>query len=242
MHMSGRERIGYAAIGGLLLFGFGFIGARHLRKPAPITVQNTSAVLAPQVTKAQQVMSPPEDVVVHVAGAVRHPGVVRLSPGSRVVDAVHAAGGPLTNADLDSVNLAAKLVDGSQLRILTQAAVRTAVGKSKASRPRPIAAAIDKGGYFAPLTVAPEYLPKPTITPAAEPGKSEPTAAPGGEVSLNSADLAALDSLPGIGPSTAQKILDYRKEHGSFTSIDELLAVKGIGSKKLEKMRARLRL
>ena len=134
------------------------------------------------------------EVVVHVAGAVASPGVRRLPPGSRVVDALDAAGGALPGADLARVNLAAPLVDGQQVLV--------------PRRGPPGAAAAIPGA----------------------PGS-------GAKVSLASATLEQLDELPGIGPVTAQKILDYRSEHGSFRSVDELDDVPGIGPTRVEQLR-----
>lgn len=131
-------------------------------------------------------------VVVHVAGQVIAPGIVDLPAGSRVHEAIAAAGGASAEADLDAVNLARVLVDGEQV-----------------------------------------YVPQP--------GEAVPVAARGsaavGLVDLNAADLADLDALPGIGPVLAQRILDWRSEHGRFTSVEELGEVSGIGPTLLAKIR-----
>jgi competence protein ComEA len=127
-------------------------------------------------------------VVVDVAGAVRHTGLYRLRSGSRVDDAIAAAGGPTAKAQLDSVNLAAPVADGEQVIVPG----RGAAGAVAASPPT---------------------------------AGSSPSA----PLDLNSATLEQLEGLPGIGPVTAQKILDYRQAHGAFHSIAELEGVPGIG-------------
>ena len=137
-------------------------------------------------------------VVVHVVGQVREPGLQRLPPGSRVADALAAAGGATRGADLARVNLARVLVDGEQV-------VVPAPGD-----------------------------PDPPGAPAAGSGGGSGAGAP---VSLNTADLAGLDTLPGVGPVLAQRILDWRSQHGRFTSVDELGEVSGIGEKLLERLR-----
>lgn len=153
-------------------------------------------------------------LVVHVVGQVSRPGVQRLPPGARVEDAITAAGGATRTADLAAVNLARVLVDGEQLRV-----------------PRPGEEVSVPGIPAGPTT--------PGGTGAAgSPGGS----AAGGLVSLNAADLAALDSLPGVGPVLAQRILDWRTEHGRFTSIDELGEVSGIGEKLLSQIRPKVTL
>ena len=142
-------------------------------------------------------------VVVHVVGKVRRPGLQRLPPGSRVADALEAAGGTVKGADLARVNLARVLVDGEQV-------VVPAPGD-----PDPPGAPAPGGG-----------------------GSSGGTdSGSAGPVSINTADLAALDTLPGVGPVLAQRILDWRAEHGRFTTVDELGEVSGIGEKLMERLR-----
>jgi competence protein ComEA len=148
-------------------------------------------------------------VVVHVAGAVHHPGLVTLPAGSRVADAVAAAGGATRKAQLASVNLARLLVDGEQLIVLrrSQVAAGGAVAAPAPGAPGPGGSA---GGATGPAS---------------------------GPVDLNTATLEALDGLPGIGPVLAQRILDWRSEHGRFGSVDELSEVSGIGEKTLADLR-----
>jgi competence protein ComEA len=131
-------------------------------------------------------------LVVDVTGKVRHPGIVELAPGSRVVDALHAAGGARPGADTTALNLARQLVDGEQIVV----------------------------GLDVP-TVGP--APSTPATGSADQGE---TIAP---VDVNTADQAQLETLPGIGPVTAVSILDWRNQNGSFSSVDELLEVSGIG-------------
>jgi competence protein ComEA len=145
-------------------------------------------------------------VLVHVAGAVHRPGVYTLRAGARVADAVDRAGGAKAAADLDAVNLAAKLEDGRQVLV-----------------PRRVAG----GGAAAAGTVG------------AVPGTAG--AAPAPPVDLNTATLEQLDTLDGVGPATAQKILGYRTEHGGFGSVDELGQVPGIGPKRLAALRDHVR-
>ncbi|MGL5866891.1 MAG: helix-hairpin-helix domain-containing protein [Dermatophilaceae bacterium] len=144
--------------------------------------------------------------VVHVVGQVRRAGVYRLPAGSRVSDAVAAAQGATTKADLARVNLARVVVDGEQVRV-------PAPGE--------------------PTTALPGAPPGSPATA----GSSAPGTTARALVSLNGADLAALDTLPGVGPVLAQRILDWRAEHGQFTSVDELGEVSGIGEKVLGHLR-----
>jgi competence protein ComEA len=136
-------------------------------------------------------------VTVHVAGAVRRPGVYRLAGGARVDDALRRAGGPRPRADLAAVNLAAKLEDGRQVLVPERGAA-------------PVAAA----------------------APASATGGA-PDAAPAQPVNLNTATLEQLDTLDGVGPGIAKRILDYRQQHGGFKRVEELGEVSGIGAKRL---------
>ncbi len=169
------------------------------------------------------------DVLVHVAGAVRRPGVYRVPAGARVQDAVTQAGGPRRGADVHRLNLAAKVTDGQQLLVPRrgQAASPTGVvGPSGAAS----AAAPANGAGSAPGSTG--------AGPAAS-GAAQPAA--GAPVDLNTATIAELETLDGVGPAIAQKIVDWREANGGFRSVDDLAQVSGIGPKKLEAMRPRVR-
>ena len=153
-------------------------------------------------------------VVVHVVGAVRRPGLLRLPEGARVADAVARAGGATRRADLAGLNLAAPLVDGIQ--VLVPARVRAAARSPATGDP---GAASPSSTDFDGLGVS---------------GALAPT---GRKLSLASATAEELDELPGVGPVTAQKILDYRAEHGPFRSVDDLDAVPGIGPARIAQLR-----
>jgi len=182
-----------------------WLGARHLnREPG---VQQTSAQAGRPASERSAISvrrAGGGRVTVHVAGAVRHPGVYRLKEGSRVEHAVRSAGGATRGAFLDGLNLAGKVEDGRQVVVPRRGA----------------------GGAAAP---------PPTGVVAGPPGT------PAVPVDLNTATLELLDTLDGVGPATAQKILDYREEHGGFGSVEELGQVSGIGEKRLATLKDRVR-
>jgi competence protein ComEA len=132
------------------------------------------------------------DAVVDVTGAVRRPGVYRMPAGARVTDAVERAGGPTRNAQLEAINLAARLADGQQVLVPWRG---RAVGVA---------------------------------------GSTE------GPISLGSATQEQLESIDGIGPVTAEKIIEYRDQRGGLSSVDQLDEVSGIGPATMESLRARL--
>jgi len=173
---------------------------------------------------AQAVESPagseqPQTIRVHVAGKVNKPGVYDLEPGSRVTDVIEAAGGALPNTDLESINLAEKLTDGQQVYIAP---------KGRIAPPR---VSVVRGGTSpARSAVSGEAISRSS-------GPKKLTRPGEGTVNINTAGFEELQRLPGIGPAMAQRIIDYRTEHGRFQSVEELDEVRGIGPAKLAKMR-----
>ena len=164
------------------------VAAKVLLQPARPAVPPPMRVAAP----VGHALAP--RLFVNVVGAVRRPGLYTLKDGSRVADAVIRAGGPTPKAQIELLNLAARIADGEQI----------VVPRRGLANP---GAAASGGGATA------------------------------GPVHLNSATLEQLDALPGVGPVTAQKILDYRQQHGAFGSVDELDAIAGIGPARLEQLR-----
>lgn len=226
-HMSPRERLTYAFMIAVLLGIFAYVGAGQLKKTPSLAIEpleGQKAGLIGTGNPTSLVSSSPEsspEIVVHVVGAVGKAGLYRAAPGDRVQDAIDAQGGSLKDADLEEINLAARLEDGTQLLVPR---------KGKPEEVAKVAEPYRGGGSDV-------YRAKPKAVSG-----NSPKATPGGMVSLNSASQAQLESLPGIGPATAKKILEYRRAHGGFSSIEELMSVKGIGPKKLESVRAFVKL
>lgn len=231
-----------AVIGGCV-----FLGISRQGKAEKITFERLSDPPIGEAAPAK-----PAVIQVHVTGAVRKPGVYTLKPDSRIHDAIREAGGAKANARLDEWNLAARVSDGANLHINSKGAASKPPSKVASRSPQP-ARSIE----IAPLRieVPDEYRAgpnafAPTGKISLEPEKAVPPRSSGGKkalpaegsINLNTASIIELQRLPGVGPSTAQKILDYRHEHGGFASIDEMLAVKGIGPKKLDAMRKYVRL
>jgi competence protein ComEA len=159
-------------------------------------------------------------VVVSVVGLVHTPGLVTLPPGSRISDALKAAGGPMNGADTIGLNMARQLGDGEQI----------VVGLAPASgQPKVLGSSVSAGSATPGNPAAPSRTTAPT------------TQKPGEVIDLNTATAQQLDTLPGIGPITAAAIVAWREANGKFTSVDQLAEVDGIGPGRLEKLRPHVR-
>jgi competence protein ComEA len=187
-----------AVVAVLVVLGAAFWAwrARPDVEPVPGAAPPPAAGSPAGPTGARSAGPDPTELVVAVAGRVRRPGLVRLPAGSRVADAVDAAGGALPGVDVALLNPARRLTDGELLLV---------------------------GATPAPAVAAPAA--------GAAPGE-------GGKVNLNTATLAQLDALPGVGPVLAQRILDQRQRRGGFRSVDDLRHVDGIGDSRFEDLKA----
>ncbi len=157
-----------------------------------------------------------EEIRVHVCGAVKEAGVVRLAPGSRAEDALRAAGGFTEEAATDILNLAAPVADGMQLYFPT---------REEADR-----------GLYAPGS---DPSAGGGSVPGSAGGQSGQAALLGdaGKVNLNTATAQELCTLPGVGETRAAAIIAYRREHGGFSEPEELMQISGIGERSFEKMK-----
>ena len=166
-------------------------------------------------------LTPKSEVAVHVTGAVRSPGVYYLSAGARVHEAIEKAGGTTDQADIHSLNLAAKIRDGQQIDVpeLRQ------ISNVRQNTPMPI-------------TVKEHVIPiSPDVSVPPQPSIKKSTSSDGSRININTATSQELQTLPRVGPALAQRIIEYRQISGGFSTVDDLANVKGIGGKTLEKIR-----
>lgn len=184
-------------------------GERAKETEVPVTIEEVSSG---ETEKAPW--------VVYITGAVANPGVYEIPAGSRIFHLVDTAGGLSQRADTLKINLAGKLEDGVHVHV-------PAIGDSDRQLPQD-------------TWLPPRDSGKPVADTSSQLEAGE-SGYPGGRetpvVNINRADLASLQTLPGIGPKTAMSIIQYREEHGAFSSPEELLKVRGIGEKKLEKLK-----
>jgi len=203
--LSRGELAGLIMVVALTLVGVGLWYSRSL--PRQVSISSTPSappsapiVSAPFAASGSPAPASPSPggatVIVDVAGWVRDPGVFEFPAGSRVIDAVKRAGGAKSSADLASLNLAAVLVDGSQI-----------------------------------------LVPKAGAPAGASATGASPGAAGAGLVNVNTASESELETLTGVGPVLAAAILQYRTDHGPFTSVEQLEDVSGIGPATLEALR-----
>ena len=173
------------------LGGFYFFNSRPSAQPVLLQEVLTE-------TSQESLAGNSAQLIINVAGKVSNPGVYQLPQGSRVVDAIEAAGMQLKGVDISDINLARVLVDGEQILV---GGLKLSSGK----------AATKKITVDSPLDI-------------------------------NRATLTQLDTLPGIGPVTAQRIIAYRSKVGRINSLDELKKISGLGGMKFEEIKPLLRI
>ena len=181
------------------------------QRPAPVVAANLPPVQMMSTAAPTTSAAPPgsgEEMVVSVIGLVQQPGLVTLTPGARVADAVSAAGGPLRGADTAGLNLARHLADGEQIAV----GIATPAGQ-------------------------PPLLGSSVAGQSDLPGRSPAPATPAAPVDLNTATVEQLDALPGVGPVTASAIVAWRAANGRFSTVEQLGEIDGIGPARLEKLR-----
>lgn len=160
-------------------------------------------------------------LVVHICGAVSAPGVYELPAGSRIIDAVEAGGGFLPEADEACCNLAEEIVDGCQIYIMTKS---ESCADGQTEKKAGIQTSPDSDMQTTDRNV------RSNSAPAVE----------NGLVNLNTADVAALMTLPGIGESRAKAIISYREQQGAFTKIEDIMKISGIKQAAFSKIKDKI--
>lgn len=187
--LDAKSKMAFFTMVSCVLAGIGWVGYQHMKEGMGVELSANRAKFA-----------------IHVAGAVRNPGIVEANDLMLVAEAIEEAGGARNDADLDMLNLAARVIPNTQLYVPKRGEY------------------LDEGrlGVYSAKFRAESFTQSASGTSL---------------ININTASKEELESLPGIGPVIAQRIIDYRNQVGSFRSVDQLTEVKGIGQKKLEQIR-----
>lgn len=204
-------------IAGILFIAIAFsvyLG-KNIRDTDEITVTDTSYIQKGSTPQQEVTMEAAEivtGIIVDISGAVVNPSVVKLKEGSRVYEAIEQSGGFTPDAYTKTINLARVIADGEKIYIPTKAEMENGEAQAYSN----LSQNNSSTGTF------------------------ESSGNQGSLININTADSAILQQLPGIGPSTAEKIINYRNEHGRFKNIDDIKNVSGIGEKTFEKFKSKI--
>ena len=180
-------------------------------------LSNIEEVKQENATTQNEIAADTAKIAIHITGEVKKTGIIYLEKGARIADAIQKAGGATKNANLDSVNLAYVLEDGQKIHI---------PNKNEE---------IEQKAYI---------ISNIGNNVVVEEGKSNSnktnTKGENGKVNINSANQETLESLPGIGPSLAQRIIEYRESNGQFQKIEDIQNVKGIGDSKYSNIKEKI--
>ena len=209
-----RHLIAYvAAAAVLVVIAARFVGRAGASDPIPAISTAAPAQAQPSGRRPAVGRPRPALIWVDVAGAVRRPGLYSLPKGARIAAAIQRAGGVRRRANRAAVNLAARLSDGQQVFVPSgRAGAATSASGSVASG-------------------------SPASAASGSPSGSAVAGASGARISLSNASQQELEQLDGIGPALAQRIIQYREQHGGFRSVEELQEVSGIGDKRFEALK-----
>jgi len=199
-NFSNQEKITIILLLILIIIGAGIVLNKNINREDNFIVNSASNIS--ENNTPMQIETP--SVIIHIAGAVKNPGVYQLKSTDRIVDAVKIAGGATEEANLDVINLAALLKDGQ--KIIVPYKTYSETGEE-----------INTNTYNPTVSA---YSSSPVSTSA--------------KININTANANLLQSLPGIGPVLSERIIEYRNQNGLFGVIDDIKDVSGIGEKKYE--------
>lgn len=204
------KKIGIIIIIMVLIIGYFIYQRKNEFTIKEEELSNENTIKEPKEEKSKK-------IIVHISGAVKQEGVVELEENSRIADAIEKVGGLKENAETKEINLAYKLEDGMKIYIPTKEEIQNKESQ-EANKEN-------------------QYVYEGTKENNSQRNSEEKNISVNKKVNINKASQEELDNLPGIGPSTASKILEYRKQNGNFKNIEDIKEVSGIGEAKFEKIK-----
>lgn len=206
-NLTKKQKIIVIAIAGIVVIGIMYFIYNKNQAKEDINIENE--ILVNNVITNENNTND-DIVIIHITGSVKNPGIVKLKEGSRIEDAIESAGGLTENADITKVNLAYVVEDGTKIKI--PSASEEDIGDEDI---------IDsKSGDN--IIIEENAVPLNNSTQT---------------ININKATEKEFETLPGIGPSLASKIIEYRNQNGKFESIEDIKNVNGIGDNKYEKIK-----
>lgn len=206
-NLTKKQKIIVIAIAGIVAIGIMYFIYNKNQVKEDINIENEILVNS-VITNENNTND--DIVIIHITGSVKNPGIVKLKEGSRIEDAIEAAGGLTENADITKVNLAYIVEDGTKIKI-------------------PSASEEDIGDDDIIDSKSGDNIIIEENTVSSN--NSTQT------ININKATEKEFETLPGIGPSLASKIIEYRNQNGKFGSIEDIKNVNGIGDSKYEKIK-----
>ena len=204
------KKIGIIIIIMVLIIGYFIYQRKNEFTIKEEELSNENTIKEPKEEKSKK-------IIVHISGAVKQEGVVELEENSRIADAIEKVGGLKENAETKEINLAYKLEDGMKIYVPTKEEIQNKESQ-EANKEN-------------------QYVYEGTKENNSQRNSEEKNISVNKKVNINKASQEELDNLPGIGPSTASKILEYRKQNGNFKNIEDIKEVSGIGEAKFEKIK-----
>ena len=231
LNLERKEQIVLIVVLTVLLFGAGYYYGKHnaLSENEELVLETSSGVelegtevLSEENELNKDIKNEDKKIAVHVSGAVEAPGVYYLEQNSRVIDAVELAM-PAANADLHAINLAAHLTDAQFIYVPTKVEAIDEVIDNK--KPTHTENSLNTACVPTYARTSRSFTTSPSVVSVNQ------------KININTASTSELETLPGIGPALAKRIIEYRTQSGGFKSIEEIKNVSGIGEKKFDSIK-----
>ena len=218
-----KQKIIVVIIGSMIIIAFLYYIYTKEEDNIIYTEENVTENIAEDLEESEEnTKEEINKIIVHVSGAVNKEGIVELEENSRISDAINKAEGLKENADAQNINLAFKLEDGMKIYIPT---IGEKIEENEQNQNKNM---IDETSKY--VTSSSGVIQGELTNEQSEEKQNE-------KININTATQTELETLPGIGPSTSLKIVNYREENGKFKTIEDIKEVSGIGDAKYENIK-----